>query len=236
MMPAPPYSDSSLGRLAFSQACRDLSDLARAHVATYADAHLRPGELLEEAGRLVAGAEQALRMAVVAERLRGASWAQIGETLGVTRQSAHERYAPFEREMRRALLFPDRAGEHGGPGWWAVPDGLEDPERTARDLNEWERRHRERTDPDRGETAVSGGLQARRTLDETGAVIELAKLLLDDGLPAGVSRERAERELYERKVAVFERMLADGTGDAEVATQLAEARARLAELTSQATP
>lgn len=145
-------------------------------------------------------------------------------------------YAPFEREMRAALLFPDRAGEHGGLGWWAVPDGLEDPERTARDLDEWERRHRERTDPDRGETAVSGGLQARRTLDETGAVIELAKLLLDGPLPEGVPHERAERELYQRKVAVFERMLAEGTPDPGVATQLAEARARLAELTSEKTP
>jgi len=160
-MAAPPYSDGSLGRLAFSYACRDLSDLARAHVSTYADGHLRPGELLEEATRLVAGAEATLRMAVVAERLRGTSWAEIGEALGVTRQSAHERYASFEREMRVALLFPDRAGENAGLGWWAVPDGLEDPERTARDLDAWERRHREATDPDRGETAVSAGLQTR---------------------------------------------------------------------------
>jgi hypothetical protein len=234
-MPIPPYSDRSLGRLAFSQACRDLSDLARAHVATDADGYLRPGELLEDAGRLVAGAEQALRMAVVAERLRGASWAQIGETLGVTRQSAHERYAAREHELRQALLFPDRAGAAGAPGWWAVPVGLEDPEPTALELDEWEMRHRERTDPERGEAAVSAGLQPRRTLDETGAVIELAKLLLDDQLPAGVSRERAERELYERKVAVFERMLTEGTADAAVATQLAEARARLAELSPQPT-
>lgn len=235
-MAAPPYSDCSLGRLALSYACRDLSDLARAHVATYADGHLRPGELLKEAARLVAGAEATLKIAVVAERLRGTSWAEIGEALGVTRQSAHERYAPFEREMRVALLFPDRAGEHGALGWWAVPDGLEDPERTARALDEWERRHRKPSDPDRGETAVSAGLQARGTLDETGAVIELAKLLLDGPRPQGVSNERAERELYERKVAVFERMLADGTADPGVLTQLAEARARLAEITAQAKP
>lgn len=50
--------------------------------------------------------------------------------------------------MGVALLFPDRAGEHGGLGWSAVPDGLEDPERTARDLDDWERRHREATDPE----------------------------------------------------------------------------------------
>ena len=50
-----------------------------------------------------------------------------------------------------------------------------------------------------------------------------AKLLLDAPFPQGVARERAERELYERKVAVFERMLAEGTTDSGVATQLAEA-------------
>jgi hypothetical protein len=70
---------------------------------------------------------------------------------------------------------------------------------------------------------VSRGLPARRTLDETGAVIELAKLLLDGPLPQGVSRERAERELYQRKVAVYERIVADGTPDPGVTTQLAEA-------------
>jgi hypothetical protein len=83
---------------------------------------------------------------------------------------------------------------------------------------------------------ATGTPQARRTLDETGAVIELAKLLLDGPLPEGASHERAERELYERKVTVFERMLADGTADPGVATQLAEARARLAEITAEMTP
>jgi hypothetical protein len=235
-MSAPPYTDSSLGRLAFSEACRNLSDLARAHVPTYADGHLRPGELAGEAARLIAGAEQVLRMAVVAERLRGTSWAEIGEALGVTRQSAHERYATFEHELRQALLFPDRAGHAGTLGWWAVPDGLEDPETSAHDLDRWERRHRERTDPDRGELAVSAGLKPRRTVDETGAVIQLAKLLVDDQLPAGVSRQRAERELYERKVALYERMLDEASADPQVPALLAEARARLAELRFEATP
>ena len=43
-------------------------------------------------------------------------------------------------------------------------------------------------------------------------------------------------DLYERKVAVYERMLADGTADAGVATRLAEARARMAEVTAQVRP
>jgi hypothetical protein len=39
-------------------------------------------------------------------------------------------------------------------------------------------------------------------VDETGAVIELARVLAEGRLPTGVSRQRAERELYERKVAL----------------------------------
>jgi hypothetical protein len=72
-------------------------------------------------------------------------------------------------------------------------------------------------------------------VDESSAVIGLAQLLLDDQPPTGVSRERAELERYERKLWRFERMLAEGTADPEVTTQLAEASARLAELTSQVT-
>lgn len=40
----------------------------------------------------VAAAEQRLRAAVQAARANGRSWARIGIALGVTRQSAHERY------------------------------------------------------------------------------------------------------------------------------------------------
>jgi hypothetical protein len=156
-----------------------------------------------------------VRLAVVAERYRGTSWAEIGEALGVTRQAAHERYADAEREVREALLFPGRDGEEPGAlGWWASPDGLAHPEETARDLDEWERRHREPTDPDRGDRAVSAGLKPRTVTDEIGTVLALSKLLREahdqrafggqeqpECLPRGVSYGRLERELYERKVA-----------------------------------
>jgi hypothetical protein len=88
-----------LTRLAVSQASRDLSDLARSQVPTDADGYLRAGELLEEARRLVSGAEQVLRLAVAFERARGTSWQEIGDGLGASRQAAHERYAPVVDEV-----------------------------------------------------------------------------------------------------------------------------------------
>ncbi len=89
---------------------------SRAHLPDLRRRHPAPREPLQDAARLLAGAERALRLAVAAERLQGASWAQSGDALGVTRQSAHERYAPFEREVRHALLFARRAGAPGERG------------------------------------------------------------------------------------------------------------------------
>ncbi len=226
-MAAPAYGDGALGRLAFSQACRDLSDLARAHVPTSADGHQGPGELVGEALRLIHCAEYAMRMAVVAERLRGASWAQMADALGLSPDSVSGRYADAEREVRDALLFPDRDGRDGTPGWWACPDGLDDPEATARDLDAWERRHRERTDPDRGAAAVSPGLARRGTLDEIGAVTTIAGMFIDGELPDCVSRARAEQVLCERRVRVFERLLAERPDSTEMQTALRDAKARL---------
>ncbi len=46
-----------------------------------------------EAQRLLAAAEEALLAAVAAERNRGVSWEAIGEALGITRSTAHGRFA-----------------------------------------------------------------------------------------------------------------------------------------------
>lgn len=41
--------------------------------------------------------EAALQQAVVAARAHGATWSQIGEVLGISRQSAHERWGHLQR-------------------------------------------------------------------------------------------------------------------------------------------
>lgn len=52
----------------------------------------------------VAGAAESLRkdadalqQAVVGARFRGATWSQIGEVVGISRQSAHERWGHLQR-------------------------------------------------------------------------------------------------------------------------------------------
>ena len=64
-------------RLAHAVACRELSDRARDGVSTYADGYAHGGELVEQAWQLRAQADEVLRLAVGAERARGASWGTI---------------------------------------------------------------------------------------------------------------------------------------------------------------
>jgi hypothetical protein len=135
------WSERDLTRLAFSAECRELSDLARAFVPARCDGSGPPGGLVENALRLRASAEYAVRLAVAAERARGSSWRDIGGALGCTRQAAHERYAAAVDEITKSVVFPMRGG--GGPdegcdldaAVHALVDGALPPgvsERTAR--------------------------------------------------------------------------------------------------------
>src|SRR4051794_585293 len=201
------YSFAELHRIAYMAACQQLSDRARGQVSTYGDAYRRPGELVDDALALLRQAEDALRLAVAAERAAATSWQEIGERLDVTRQSSHERFAAGVEQIADGILFPDREPDHeGGLGWWACPDGLEDPQRTVGELDAWAARHRERSDPERAPRPVSAGLGQRpdrAAIEAIGVTTALAKRLIDGSLPAGVSARRARRALLERKFEAF---------------------------------
>jgi hypothetical protein len=204
-----------LTRLAVSQASRDLSDLARSQVPTSSDGYLRAGELLSEARRLAAGADQVVRLAVAFERARGTSWQEIGDELGASRQAAHERYAPIVDEIHEGILFPWRDGDGVTPGWWACPDGLDDPAATSRRLDGWVVRHREPSDPDHGENPVSRALAAREdreALDALGRTIDLADRLINRTLPEGVSERTGRRLLLEAKVRAYDAIAERASG------------------------
>ena len=118
--------------IAYMEACRELSNGARGQVSSYGAAHRHAGELVDDALRLVGQAEEVLRLAVAAERAASTSWQELGERLGVSRQSAHERFAQAVQAISDGALFPAREpAREGELGWWACPDGLEDPEATV---------------------------------------------------------------------------------------------------------
>lgn len=132
------------------------------------------------------------------------------------RQSAHERYKDAVDDVLDGIVFPQRDGTDGTPGWWACPNGLDDPDRTARDLDAWEARHRERTDPDRGERAVSTRLGEPGRHDAIQAiaiVTTLAARIVERTLPNGVSeRTRNLSNRMRRRVEVFSADAASGAG------------------------
>lgn len=58
---------------------------------------------LRTARERLARAEEELDEAVMAARERGATWEQVGEALGTTRQGAHRKYAARESERLASL-------------------------------------------------------------------------------------------------------------------------------------
>lgn len=212
------WSPSNLLRLGHAHACRDLSDLARSFAVPYE--RESGAELVDSALRLVSQADMVLELAVAVAREQGTSWEEIGEQLpgpdgetGVSRQAASKRFGERVEALSLDALLPRREPRFPGAlGWWAGPDGLDDPDRTAADLDAWVVRHRERTDPDRGAEPVSGPLRARHrpATDSIGATTRLASLLLDAtgpfatrDLPAGVSERYVRQRLLEFKVETF---------------------------------
>ncbi|MFC4463490.1 hypothetical protein ACFPH6_02510 [Streptomyces xiangluensis] len=77
-------------RVALALTLRQLADAVLDAVPVEPDPE--PGDLLRTALRLQRRVEDVVREAVVAERERGTTWYQIGEAVGITRQSAHEKW------------------------------------------------------------------------------------------------------------------------------------------------
>ncbi|QCB92231.1 hypothetical protein [Cellulomonas shaoxiangyii] len=95
--------------------------------ATSADAHLRAAVRLRD---IAVVAERLQRDAVTAARAGGASWAHVGEALGISRQAAQQRFGtrePRDLAAQERLLGPvSRADEvaqltlAGRAGWRPV--------------------------------------------------------------------------------------------------------------------
>lgn len=89
-----------------NQLCGDdafLDDDAENAVMEAWRAHIRPWKALEDVGDLAERAAEAVReldAAVASARSGGATWADIGRAVGITRQSARERWATKLGDVR----------------------------------------------------------------------------------------------------------------------------------------
>jgi hypothetical protein len=228
------YTSAQLGRLTHADAAHELSERLVSIASTHVDGYGRGAFLTEEANQVLADARALLAAAVVADRVRGASWAEVGEALGISKQSAHERFGDAEREFRDALLFPHRDGPPGGLGYTVAPYAVEQPDTVRERLDRWVVEHRRSSGPGCDEPQpVTRGLEVmsdRWTTDAIGQVTQLARRLIDRTLPDGVSEDTARRRLAEVKLELYERMHVERPDDPEVAVQLMEARDRIAQL------
>jgi hypothetical protein len=228
----------ALARLALSHAARDLSDQARSLVPTTADRSAGIGQFVERAGRLIDQANEVLVRAVVYERERGRSWEDIGRVLGITRQSAQERFADDVAGWHDGLDQPYLMLANGSASVTNLPNGAEAPMIYARSLDQWCERHTEPTDdvPEESrDRQVSAHLvdEHRRTRALTKAVLDQGRRLLDrpGAAPFGIaSNPVAKRTYWERKVRLEERLAAERPDDSKAQQAAADARAYLSDL------
>ena len=222
------YTLAMLGRLAYSHAAYELSERLVSEVATYSDGFGRGAFLAEEAATVVSEANGLLEAAVVADRLRGASWSAVAEHLGVSAEAAEQRFGSAERLFREAVLFPHRYPERGGLGYTVAPYAVEEPDWVRERLDAWVVEHRRSSGCDRDEPEpVTCGLAAMsRTwiTERIGQVLELSDALIKRELPDDVSYKEAELRHAQLKVELFEAMAAERPRSREVAQQLTEAR------------
>ncbi|KAA2244135.1 hypothetical protein F0L68_41345 [Solihabitans fulvus] len=129
------YTAADHARIAMAEAA--WSALESAFRAIVPEAHrtdgAEPALLIEAASWVQARAEGLLCAAVIASHERGLSWSQIGQSLGVSKQAAHERFAPKVTAFRQQLaahlaaLADDPDAKPDKPegfayGWGLVPD------------------------------------------------------------------------------------------------------------------
>ncbi|MEV5348911.1 hypothetical protein [Streptomyces achromogenes] len=246
--PPHPYDEQALARIKLSDAYREVAESALHGVATWYDKSRFTGEgsYVEEAARLLSRAEDVLRYAVIYERERHSSWEDIGGALGVTRQTAHERFADVVARWRAPLDNPERYRPDGTPDDDRIPygvryaDGQFPPrpeygtaEHTAKDLEKWLKQRTVPGDSWAGEEhPVTGALTRNSTATMLMRLSDVSRRLLDEQM---VPDPRAEAAMCERRVALYERMIREGgVVPADVHKWIARDRARAAEL--RATP
>ncbi|WP_431684174.1 hypothetical protein [Kitasatospora sp. KL5] len=220
------YSRQALARLVLSHDAAELAKSAISFVPPRNDDD--PYEVISSALNLVESAQDVLRAAVLWARERHTSWEEIGEAVGgITRQSAHTRYAEAEAEWKLGLvepIVPPPADRPKALAWQRLHEAAYEPTATAKRLDQWAAEH------GLGEQAVSRNLPTLSTADELNNLLDAINHATKN-LSNYKGEERAR--LLDRKAALLDRIAIeqDRPESAELA---AGARAKAAEIRAEA--
>ncbi|MFB4273195.1 hypothetical protein [Nonomuraea sp. GTA35] len=227
-----PYTEQSLAQLALAATAQDLADSLIGFVAVWSDYNPRP---VEDAARFVRRVQELLDRAVILEKVGGASWEDIGDTLAITKQSAHTKFRQVVEEWEEAVKPPIVTDEmHGISGgletrtYNRMPAGTSTPDETAAYLDKWALAHAQADGRDVGERLVSGGLARMTPLVE---MMSLSSGPLFDEFASPPPHLLAE--ISEREAVLWERLAAGPRPSRDVKKHAAEARQKAATYRAQ---
>ncbi|MEV4277613.1 hypothetical protein [Actinoplanes xinjiangensis] len=171
MTTATPYDDArsrfsrrALARLVLCDQARGLSNAAADLAVTRYDEFCGAGGRVSEAAAVAGHADRLVTAAVVYERERGSSWADIGRYLDLDAAAVQQRFGSAVQQWRSAFDVPYRLDEQGRRRIPQLPVAAYDPVSAIRGLDLWadvrlgfDDRH-----------AVSGGLEPDSDGEEQG--------------------------------------------------------------------
>ncbi|MFE6840152.1 hypothetical protein ACFVFI_35660 [Streptomyces sp. NPDC057705] len=131
------FTRHALSRLVLCDHAADVADAAAGLVATENDPDTGPGGRVSQAFQLIELAEHALISAVIYERERGGSWAEIARYLGIGPAEAEERFAAHVDGWSTAFDVPYRLDETGRKRIPQLPTAAYDPAWACEKLDRW---------------------------------------------------------------------------------------------------
>ncbi|WP_411113734.1 hypothetical protein [Streptomyces sp. 029-5] len=131
------FTRQAPARLVLCDHAVDVADGAAGLVATEHDPDARPGGRVSQAVQLLELTERALVSAVIYERERGSSWAEITQYLGIGPAEAEKRFAAKLAGWDTAFDVPYRLDDTGRKRIPQLPTAAYDPAWACTQLDRW---------------------------------------------------------------------------------------------------
>ena len=100
------YTPAMLARLLHAHTAYEMSERLVSEVSTYADSFGRGAFLTDQSASVLTGAPLLLEEAVIADRLRGASWSDVAEALGTSEDKARDEFSVWSGSSAMRCCFP----------------------------------------------------------------------------------------------------------------------------------